>query len=75
MLFFQKILRTYLAIKYQCCPHIETSQLICPPNQLTGFYIRATLALNGLMNDPLLNFIFPETVVTFLKNYANRCSI
>ena len=33
---------------YQCCPHIETSQLICTANQLTGFYMRATLALNGL---------------------------
>ena len=32
-----------------CCPHIETSQLICAENQLTGFHMRATLALNGLM--------------------------
>ena len=29
-------------------PHIETSQLICIANQLTGFYMRATLAFNGL---------------------------
>ena len=35
-------------IKCQCCPHIETSELICCANQFTGFYIRATLALNGL---------------------------
>ena len=35
-------------IKCQCCPHIETSQLIGPGNKLTGFYMRATLALNGL---------------------------
>ena len=35
-------------IKYQCCPHIETSQFICCANQLTDFYMRATLALNGL---------------------------
>ena len=27
---------------------IETSQLICCANQLTSFYIRATLAFNGL---------------------------
>ena len=27
---------------------IETSQLICCASQLTGFYMRATLALNGL---------------------------
>ena len=37
-------------IKCQCCPHIETSQLICTANQLTGFYMWATLALNGLTN-------------------------
>ena len=35
-------------ITCQCCPHIETSQLICTANQLTGFYMGATLALNGL---------------------------
>ena len=35
-------------MKCQCCPHIETSQLICTANQLTGFYLKATLALNGL---------------------------
>ena len=34
--------------KCQCCPHIETSRLICRANQLTGFYMRATMALNGL---------------------------
>ena len=38
-----------LSIKYQCYPHIETSQLICTANQLTGSYMRATLSLNGLM--------------------------
>ena len=38
----------YLPIKCQCCPDIETSQLICTENQLTGSYIRTTLALNGL---------------------------
>ena len=32
-----------LTINSQCCPHIETRA-----NQLTGFYMRATLALNGL---------------------------
>ena len=33
-------------IKCQCCPPIESSQLICTANHLTGFYRRATL--NGL---------------------------
>ena len=36
-------------IEYQCCPHTETSQLMCRANQLTGFYMRVTLALNGLI--------------------------
>ena len=35
-------------IKRQSCHHIETSQLICSKNQLTGFYMSATLAPNGL---------------------------
>ena len=43
-----KITEVSKPIKCQCCPHIETSQLICCPNQLTGFYTRATLALNKL---------------------------
>ena len=30
------------------CFHIETSQLICTANKLTGFFIKATLAFNGL---------------------------
>ena len=37
------------SIEYQCCPHIETSQLIFCANQLTGFYMRATLAFNVLI--------------------------
>ena len=36
-------------IKCQCCPRIETSQLVCFTNQLTGFYKRATLAFSGLI--------------------------
>ena len=34
-------------IKWQCCLHTETTQLICYANQLTGFYMSATLALMG----------------------------
>ena len=37
-----------LTIKCQCCPHIETTQLICTADHLTRFYMRATLTLNGL---------------------------
>ena len=48
--------RTSLSIsKCQCCPHIETSQLICTENQLTGFYMRKTLALNGLKWEKLVD--------------------
>ena len=31
-------------------PYIETSQLICSENQLTGFYMMGTLAVKGLSN-------------------------
>ena len=30
------------------CPHIETSQLICSANQLTGLYMKETLTFNEL---------------------------
>ena len=33
----------------QCPSHIETSQLICRANQLTGFYVRWILTVKGLM--------------------------
>ena len=42
----------YQPIKCHCCPHIETSQFICSANQLTGFYMRATLVLNGSNSVP-----------------------
>ena len=42
-------------IKCQCCPRIETSQLICIANQLAGFYMRATLAFNGLRSQSMNN--------------------
>ena len=38
-------------IRCKCCPRIETSQLICCANQLTGFYMKKTMALNGLKLD------------------------
>ena len=40
--------RLYKLIKHQSCHHIETSQLICSPNHLTGFYMMATSAFNEL---------------------------
>ena len=35
-------------LKRQSCHHMETSQLICSANQLTDFYMMATLKLNEL---------------------------
>ena len=67
-------------IKCQCCPHIETSQLIYCANQLTGFYMRATLALNGLKaNLPMqmqlhnLHILKKESLFWYLyfDNYAD----
>ena len=49
--FWQKLGFLDKPINCQCCPHIETSQLICTANQLTGVYIRATATNNGLSKD------------------------
>ena len=39
-------------IKRQSCHHIETSQLICTANQLTGVYMMATVAFTELKDNP-----------------------
>ena len=44
------------------CPHIETSQLVCTTNQLTGCYMKATLAFNGLSD-----CFFPFQVIYFSR--------
>ena len=54
---------SYQPIKCQCWPHIETSQLICTANQLTGFYMRATLAFNELMQEANKNAKFMFTII------------
>ena len=56
-------------IKCQCCPHIETSQLICWANQLTGFYKRTTLALNGLKMKDFLNNLADISLSLILLPY------
>ena len=38
----------------QCSYHIETSQVICWANQLTGFYIMGTLVVK-MLRDTLLH--------------------
>ena len=42
-------LRNHLTFNDRCSHHIETSQLTCRANQLTGFYIMGTLAVKRLM--------------------------
>ena len=49
--------------KHQNCHIIETSHLICRSNQLTGFYMIATLAFNELMEN-----LYFET----LSDFANQ---
>ena len=38
----------FLTFNDQCSHHIETSQLICRANQLTGFYMMKTLVVKRL---------------------------
>ena len=45
------------------CPHIETSQLICTANQLTGFYMRAT-------HQAVKNVSFSENFAYLLNEWA-----
>ena len=51
-------------------PHIETSQLICTANELTCFYMRATLALNGLNKGKKRRE--PQTLITQVKNIKGK---
>ena len=60
------MLEVQAIIKRQSCHHIETSQLICPTNQLTGFYLMATLAFNELIS----NQKFPTVLINI---DLNRC--
>ena len=54
------------------CAHIETSQLICFANQLTGFYMRAKLAFNELPYLTENQIFFSEN--TFFKKTLNLTS-
>ena len=44
------VVKTFFRLPFndQCSHHIETSQLICSSNQLTGFYIMGTLVAKRL---------------------------
>ena len=37
-------------INCPCRPHIETNRLVYTANQFAGFYMRATLEINGLID-------------------------
>ena len=83
---WKKFPQLHLPMKCQCWPHIETRQLTCCVNQLTGFYMRATLALNGFIleakfgDDPLTTATDSksqgwESKFSFLINLTTRRNI
>ena len=66
---FHRFFPGHWHIKCQCCSHIETTQLLCFANPLTGFCMRATLALNGLNWEMFLQlWLFWEYLRIFLQN-------
>ena len=59
--------------KCQNWHHIETSQLICSPNQLTVFYMMATLAFIELTFTKILKTLITKIICgnrkkVFMKN-------
>ena len=60
-------------IKWQFCSHIETSQLICCANQLSGFHMRATLAINGLIENQVN--AMQANAISWLKIYYRQTLI
>ena len=58
----------------QCSSHIETSELICRANQLTGFYVRGTLTVKGLSSLRRNNFILAQFNVNSTRNKFNLLS-
>ena len=61
---------------WQCFPYIETSQLICIASQLTGFYMTAALAFNGLIantaNRPPLYISFRSRSLRFFRQFTSH---
>ena len=45
---YAREIQSVLPFNDQCPSHIETGQLLCSANQLTGFYMSGTLVLKGL---------------------------
>ena len=58
-------------MRRQSCYHIETSQLICKANQLTGFYMMETLAFDELIEwlseNKSLSNAATEDFLTFIQ--------
>ena len=52
------------------CPHIETSQMICSANQLTGFYMRETLKFNELNEQNKVHRFTNPPLVTCLPSIS-----
>ena len=65
----------YQLIKRQICYHKETSQLICSANQLTGFYMIASLAFNELKLRVYFFFLFKLKTCTFTLNTSLQLSV
>ena len=59
-------------IKRQSCHHIETSQLICSANRLTGFYMIATLAFNEL--SLISSMLLLEFLIANLQHWGHAFS-
>ena len=53
----------------QCSHHIETSQLICRGNQLTGFYMMRTLVVKMLTN---ANYFYQKLHFRCLTGFSRR---
>ena len=58
----------------RCCCHIETSQMICTRDWLTGFCVEATLTVNGIISAILHNFPERHSASPWKKkkNHSNR---
>ena len=55
-------------VKCRCCPHIETNQLI-------GFYMRATMALNGLTYPRRRQLLYISLAKTVYTIFLFFCSM
>ena len=57
-------------LKRHSCHHIETSQLICRINHLTGFYMMTTLAFYKLKDS--VNWLIKQVRLDRCKGFSSR---